>query len=45
MLFFDDEHRNIHDLTNHGVLSIIVPNGITHKVVEAGLKEFARKYS
>lgn len=43
MLFFDDEHRNINDLTRHGVLSILVPDGVNRKVISEGLAEFARK--
>lgn len=45
MIFFDDEHRNIVDLTRHGVLSVLVSNGVNKKVVQAGLAEFAKKYS
>ncbi|XP_067003448.1 magnesium-dependent phosphatase 1 [Anabrus simplex] len=41
MLFFDDEHRNIRDLKAHGVVSILVQNGMTMKVVEEGLKVFS----
>ena len=43
MIFFDDEQRNISDLTKVGVLSILVRNGVTHKVIQDGLKEFASK--
>lgn len=43
MLFFDDEHRNIDDLTRHGVVSILVPNGVNKKTISEGLAEFARK--
>lgn len=45
MIFFDDEHRNIDDLTRHGVFSVLVPNGVNRKVLEAGLAEFANKHS
>lgn len=45
MLFFDDEQRNIDDLTKLGVLSILVPNGVNKKIVDAGLLEFARRHS
>lgn len=44
MLFFDDEQRNISDLTAHGVVSILVPNGVNRKVLSEGLAEFAKKY-
>ncbi|XP_015126383.1 magnesium-dependent phosphatase 1 [Diachasma alloeum] len=43
MIFFDDEHRNIRDLTEAGVLSILVKNGVTHEVVKEGLDKFAKK--
>ncbi|KAK2586876.1 hypothetical protein KPH14_009813 [Odynerus spinipes] len=31
MIFFDDEQRNISDLSKVGVLSVLVTNGITHE--------------
>ncbi|XP_058790710.1 magnesium-dependent phosphatase 1-like [Phymastichus coffea] len=43
MIFFDDEQRNIKDLTELGVLSIFVMNGVTHKVVQEGFKQFANR--
>lgn len=43
MLFFDDEDRNIHDLSNVGVVSILVRNGINKKLIENGIKEFMKK--
>ncbi|KAI4502741.1 hypothetical protein M0802_001785 [Mischocyttarus mexicanus] len=42
MLFFDDEQRNITDLKKIGVLSILVENGVTHEVINNGLKIFAK---
>ncbi|KAK4877335.1 hypothetical protein RN001_009841 [Aquatica leii] len=42
MLFFDDENRNIKDLKGEGVTSILVQDGVTEKVVENGLKEYAQ---
>lgn len=45
MLFFDDEHRNINDLTRHGVLSILVPNGVNKRIISEGLAEYATKYA
>lgn len=45
MIFFDDEDRNIQDITRLGVLSILVRNGVTQKVVENGLAEYTRKYT
>ncbi|KAF2896773.1 hypothetical protein ILUMI_09391 [Ignelater luminosus] len=45
MLFFDDETRNINDLRSHGVTSILVKNGVTKGVVEAGLKQYEKEHS
>lgn len=33
MVFFDDEHRNIHDAKGIGVESIHVPNGVNYEMV------------
>lgn len=44
MLFFDDENRNIVDLRNHGVTSILVRSGVTLKVIENGLREYANAH-
>lgn len=41
MLFFDDEQRNIVDLERLGVISILVKNGMTIKVLMDGLKKFS----
>lgn len=41
MLFFDDENRNISDLERLGVVSILVKNGMTIKVLMDGLKTFS----
>ena len=42
MLFFDDEHRNIVDLSGKGVTCLLVPNeGVTLKLIAEGLKKFA----
>ncbi|XP_014209756.1 magnesium-dependent phosphatase 1-like [Copidosoma floridanum] len=43
MIFFDDEQRNISDLVKIGVLSILVRDGVSHKVVQDGLTEFASR--
>nr|CAD7394900.1 unnamed protein product [Timema cristinae] len=42
MIFFDDEQRNIRDLTQHGVVSILVKNGVNFKVIEEGLLQFRK---
>lgn len=43
MLFFDDENRNIVDLTKLGVLSILVKDGVSHAVIKQGLDKFANQ--
>ena len=45
MLFFDDERKNIRDLTQLGVVSVLVCKltGITMQVVKDGLAEFAAR--
>lgn len=43
ILFFDDESRNIKDVSELGVLSILVKNGVTKKVVDDALNQFARQ--
>ncbi|XP_076650132.1 magnesium-dependent phosphatase 1 [Halictus rubicundus] len=40
MIFFDDEHRNIVDVSKLGVTCILVKSGVTHSVVEDALKKF-----
>ncbi|KAK5642468.1 hypothetical protein RI129_008635 [Pyrocoelia pectoralis] len=45
MLFFDDESRNIRDLKEVGVTSILVKDGVNAKVVENGLKEYLNEHS
>lgn len=39
MVFFDDEHRNIRDLTKHGVKSFLVDHGVTMKLVNDVINE------
>lgn len=45
MLFFDDEHRNIRDLEQLGVVSILVEDGISLEVVEKGMEIYATRQS
>ncbi|XP_077983475.1 magnesium-dependent phosphatase 1-like [Glandiceps talaboti] len=47
MLFFDDEPRNIRDISKIGVTCIHIDEtyGVTKKVFEDGLKEFAKNRS
>jgi len=40
MLFFDDEHRNIKDLSSKGVNCILVEEGVTMQLVKDALKKF-----
>lgn len=40
MMFFDDEQRNISDVSKLGVMSFFVREGVTRKVVEEALKKF-----
>ncbi|XP_026277077.2 magnesium-dependent phosphatase 1-like [Frankliniella occidentalis] len=44
MLFFDDDHRNIQELSEVGVTCVLVPagEGVTKNLVEAGLELFAQ---
>lgn len=42
MLFFDDEHRNIRDVSTLGVHAILVTNGVTYAAIENGLKSFRK---
>lgn len=43
MIFFDDEHRNIRDLTEVGVLSILVKDGVTTNVINNALCKFSSR--
>lgn len=45
MLFFDDEDRNIKDLNQLGVTSILVRCGVNAKIVEDGLKIYSEEHS
>uniref|UniRef100_UPI00398F5D23 magnesium-dependent phosphatase 1 n=1 Tax=Pristiophorus japonicus TaxID=55135 RepID=UPI00398F5D23 len=41
MIFFDDEDRSIVEVGKLGVLCILVPNGMTMKLLKEGLVKFA----
>ncbi|KAL9337125.1 hypothetical protein Peur_071613 [Populus x canadensis] len=43
MLFSDDEERNIESVSNMGVTSILVEDGIRLGALREGLKEFSEK--
>lgn len=40
MMFFDDEHRNIVDVSKVSVACIFVQNGVTRALVKNALKDF-----
>lgn len=42
MLFFDDEMRNIHEVSELGVTCVYVENGLTQEVFRHGLEQFSR---
>ncbi|XP_077663109.1 magnesium-dependent phosphatase 1 isoform X5 [Eretmochelys imbricata] len=42
MLFFDDEERNIRDVSKLGVTCVLVPDGMTQVLLTQGLEAFAR---
>ncbi|XP_066483709.1 magnesium-dependent phosphatase 1 [Tiliqua scincoides] len=42
MLFFDDENRNIHDVSKLGVTCVLVPHGMNLALLNQGLEAFAR---
>lgn len=44
MLFFDDEHRNIRDLSKLKVTCILVENGMTLQLLHEGLQKYAEKH-
>ncbi|MHC4874440.1 MAG: HAD family hydrolase, partial [Planctomycetota bacterium] len=41
MLFFDDEPRNIRDVSRLGVTCIHVSDGVDFRVVEDGIRQFS----
>uniref|UniRef100_A0A3B1K2V0 Magnesium-dependent phosphatase 1 n=1 Tax=Astyanax mexicanus TaxID=7994 RepID=A0A3B1K2V0_ASTMX len=44
MMFFDDEQRNITDVSRLGVHCVLVPNGVTSKLVSEELQQFQKKH-
>ncbi|XKL59656.1 hypothetical protein PGB90_000672 [Kerria lacca] len=44
MIFFDDEYRNIRDVQELGVLSILVKNGMNFEVLKSGLRQFESEH-
>lgn len=44
MLFFDDEMRNIHEVSGLGVTSILVDDGLTQSVFDDGLQRFSKQH-
>lgn len=45
MIFFDDEQRNINDVSKLGVVSIFVRDGVSKNVIEEGMKQFKSRRS
>ncbi|QEF99150.1 Acid Phosphatase [Stieleria maiorica] len=45
MLFFDDEMRNIREVSQLGVTSVMVDDGLTLEVFDHGLRQFAANAS
>lgn len=45
MIFFDDESRNISDLTSVGVMSILVDDGVHFDLVKNALRKFQLRQS
>jgi len=45
MLFFDDEKRNIHEVSQLGVISVHCKDGISLSTFEEGLLEFRKRLS
>ncbi|MFG0255867.1 MAG: magnesium-dependent phosphatase-1 [Rhodopirellula sp. JB053] len=43
MLFFDDEMRNIREVSPVGVTSVFVETGMSRKLFEDGMKRFAQR--
>lgn len=44
MIFFDDEERNIRDLSKVGVHCVFVKKGVDMKLVKDALLEFPKKF-
>ncbi|XP_074838440.1 magnesium-dependent phosphatase 1 isoform X1 [Carettochelys insculpta] len=42
MLFFDDEERNVREVSQLGVTCVLVPHGMTQALLTQGLEAFAR---
>ena len=45
MLFFDDEHRNIHEVSQLGVTCELVKSGITRALMDEGTRRFRRAHA
>ncbi|KAI1888745.1 hypothetical protein AGOR_G00171890 [Albula goreensis] len=43
MMFFDDEQRNITDVSRLGVHCVLVPNGVTMKLIREELVKFSQR--
>ncbi|XP_031431037.1 magnesium-dependent phosphatase 1-like [Clupea harengus] len=45
MMFFDDESRNITDISRLGVHCVLVRNGVTSKLVDEEMQQFSKSHS
>lgn len=45
MLFFDDEMRNIREVSALGVTSVFVEDGLSREVFDSGLEQFSQKHA
>ncbi|XP_062412978.1 magnesium-dependent phosphatase 1-like [Sardina pilchardus] len=45
MLFFDDESRNINDVSQLGVHCVLVRNGVTSELVDEKIQQFSKSHS
>lgn len=43
MMFFDDEQRNINEVSKLGVVSIFVEEGVSKHVIENGIRKFQER--
>ncbi|XP_048108411.1 magnesium-dependent phosphatase 1-like isoform X2 [Alosa alosa] len=45
MMFFDDESRNITDVSRLGVHCVLVRDGVTSKLVDEAIQQFSKSHS
>ncbi|XP_014682036.1 PREDICTED: magnesium-dependent phosphatase 1-like [Priapulus caudatus] len=44
MIFFDDEHRNIVDISKLGVMCVHVPRGMSFPILEKAMQDYIRHH-